>query len=103
MYIIKIKGKVKIPDYVQIRDDKFTLLAYFRADGRPGEIDFDFVDIPIPGDYLGAYVGVGYEWDFGPCNRWSHGPELQLLGGWEVSEGEFGFTPTARWGLTYRF
>ena len=34
MYIIKIKGKVKIPDYVQIRDDHFTLLAYFRAD-RP--------------------------------------------------------------------
>ena len=34
MYIIKIKGKVKIPDYVQLRDDKFTLLAYFRAD-RP--------------------------------------------------------------------
>ena len=34
MYIIKIKGKVKIPDYVQLRDDKFTLLSYFRAD-RP--------------------------------------------------------------------
>lgn len=34
MYIIKIKGKVKIPDYIQIRDDAFTLLAYFRAD-RP--------------------------------------------------------------------
>ena len=34
MYIIKIKGKVKIPDYVQLRDDKFTLVAYFRAD-RP--------------------------------------------------------------------
>jgi hypothetical protein len=34
MYIIKIQGKVKIPDYVQLRDDKFTLLAYFRAD-RP--------------------------------------------------------------------
>ena len=34
MYIIKIKGKVRIPDYVQIRDEKFTLLAYFRAD-RP--------------------------------------------------------------------
>lgn len=34
MYIIKIKGKVRIPDYVQIRDDSFTLLAYFRAD-RP--------------------------------------------------------------------
>ncbi|MBL4654354.1 MAG: fructose-6-phosphate aldolase [Bacteroidia bacterium] len=34
MYIIKIKGKVKIPDYIQIRDDAFSLLAYFRAD-RP--------------------------------------------------------------------
>jgi len=34
VHIIKIKGKVKIPDYVQIRDDAFTLLAYFRAD-RP--------------------------------------------------------------------
>jgi hypothetical protein len=27
---------VKIPDYIQIRDDEFTLLAYFRAD-RPEE------------------------------------------------------------------
>jgi len=34
MYILKIKGKMKIPDYIQIRDDAFTLLAYFRAD-RP--------------------------------------------------------------------
>ena len=34
MYIIKIRGKAKIPDYVQIRDDQFTLLAYFRTD-RP--------------------------------------------------------------------
>lgn len=34
MYIIKIHGKVKIPDYIQIRDDQFTLLSYFRAD-RP--------------------------------------------------------------------
>lgn len=34
MYIIKVKGVAKIPDYVQLRDDKFTLLAYFRVD-RP--------------------------------------------------------------------
>ncbi|MCX6188477.1 MAG: fructose-6-phosphate aldolase [Bacteroidetes bacterium] len=33
-YIIKIKGKVNIPDYVQLRDEHFTLLVYFRAD-RP--------------------------------------------------------------------
>ncbi len=34
MYIVKVKGIAKIPDYVQLRDDKFTLLAYFRVD-RP--------------------------------------------------------------------
>ncbi len=34
MYIIKIKGKAKIPDYVQLRDEHFTLIAYFRTD-RP--------------------------------------------------------------------
>lgn len=34
MYIIKVKGKAKIPDYIQLRDDNFVLIAYFRAD-RP--------------------------------------------------------------------
>ena len=34
MYIIKVKGKAKIPDYIQLRDDSFILIAYFRAD-RP--------------------------------------------------------------------
>ncbi|WP_188506872.1 fructose-6-phosphate aldolase [Parapedobacter pyrenivorans] len=34
MYLIKVKGVAKIPDYVQLRDDAFTLLAYFRVD-RP--------------------------------------------------------------------
>jgi hypothetical protein len=34
MYILKVKGTEKIPDYVQLRDDRFTLLAYFRVD-RP--------------------------------------------------------------------
>lgn len=34
MYLIKIKGKAKIPDYVQLRDENFTLIAYFRLD-RP--------------------------------------------------------------------
>jgi hypothetical protein len=32
MYIIKVKGKAKIPDYVQLRDNNFVLIAYFRAD-----------------------------------------------------------------------
>jgi hypothetical protein len=34
MYIIKVKGKAKIPDYIQLRDESFVLIAYFRAD-RP--------------------------------------------------------------------
>ncbi len=30
MYILKIQGTSKIPDYIQIRDENFTLIAYFR-------------------------------------------------------------------------
>lgn len=30
MYILKIKGTEKIPDFVQIRDKEMTLIAYFR-------------------------------------------------------------------------
>ncbi len=33
-YLLKIKGKSKIPDYIQLRDSNFTLVAYFRQD-RP--------------------------------------------------------------------
>ncbi len=32
MYIIKVKGKAKIPDYIQLRDNDFILVGYFRAD-----------------------------------------------------------------------
>jgi hypothetical protein len=34
MYIIKVRGKAKIPDYIQLRDEFYVLIAYFRAD-RP--------------------------------------------------------------------
>lgn len=34
MYIIKVRGKKKIPDYIQIRDDDFALVGYFSY--RPG-------------------------------------------------------------------
>ena len=30
LYILKIKGTTKIPDFVQIRDNNMTLIAYFR-------------------------------------------------------------------------
>lgn len=32
MYLLKIKGTSRISDYVQIRDESFTLIAYFKAD-----------------------------------------------------------------------
>jgi hypothetical protein len=30
IYILKIEGTAKIPDYIQIRNEDFTLIAYFR-------------------------------------------------------------------------
>ena len=39
MYIIKVKGKAKIPDYIQLRDENFVLIAYFRADRPLKNID----------------------------------------------------------------
>jgi len=30
-YILKIKGTKMIPDFIQIRDEKMTLRAYFRV------------------------------------------------------------------------
>ena len=36
MWLFKIKGKAKIPDYIQLRDEKMILVDYFRAD-RPIE------------------------------------------------------------------
>jgi len=31
VYILKIKGNGKIPSHIQIRDEKQTLIAYFKA------------------------------------------------------------------------
>jgi hypothetical protein len=50
MYIIKVKGVAKIPDYVQLRDDKFTLLAYFRVD-RPDK-SLDKVGLSSKTEYI---------------------------------------------------
>ncbi len=30
MFILKIEGTKKIPDYIQIRDESFSLVAYFK-------------------------------------------------------------------------
>jgi hypothetical protein len=33
MYLLKIKGAGKLPDYVQIRDDEFNLIAFVNLSG----------------------------------------------------------------------
>jgi len=50
MYIIKVKGVAKIPDYVQLRDEQFTLLAYFRVD-RPDK-SLDKVGLAHKSEYI---------------------------------------------------
>ena len=39
IYILKIKGTKKIPDFVQIRDVEMSLIAYFRLDQMDSGID----------------------------------------------------------------
>lgn len=35
---MKVKGKAKIPDYIQLRDQAYTLIGYFRP-GRKERLD----------------------------------------------------------------
>lgn len=37
-YLMKVKGKAKIPDYIQLRDENLTLIGYFRP-GRKERLD----------------------------------------------------------------
>lgn len=38
MYFLKTQGTDKIPDYVQIRDDQFVLLAHFKTNNPENQI-----------------------------------------------------------------
>ncbi|MCL7986593.1 fructose-6-phosphate aldolase [Sphingobacterium sp. lm-10] len=60
MYLIKVKGVAKIPDYVQLRDEAFTLLAYFRVD-RPDK-SLDKIGL---GDKMDYIMGIAQEIPFG--------------------------------------
>lgn len=33
-YLMKVKGKAKIPDYIQLRDENLTLVGYFRPNRK---------------------------------------------------------------------
>ncbi len=64
MYVIKVKGVAKIPDYVQLRDDEFTLLAYFRVD-RP---DKSLEKLGL-GDQLDHIMEIVREMPFGQIKK----------------------------------
>lgn len=64
MYVIKVKGVAKIPDYVQLRDDAFTLLAYFRVD-RPDK-SLDKIGL---GDKLDHIMNIVRELPFGQIKK----------------------------------
>ncbi|TJZ53268.1 fructose-6-phosphate aldolase [Sphingobacterium olei] len=64
MYLIKVKGVAKIPDYVQLRDDSFTLLAYFRVD-RP---DKSLEKIGL-GDKLSYIMAIVRDLPFGQIKK----------------------------------
>ena len=38
MYFLKTQGTDKIPDYIQIRDDDFVLLAHFKTNNPGNQI-----------------------------------------------------------------
>ena len=64
MYVIKVKGVAKIPDYVQLRDETFTLLAYFRVD-RP---DKSLEKIGL-GDKMDYIMQIVAEMPFGQIKK----------------------------------
>jgi hypothetical protein len=61
--------------------------------------DSEFLD--EEGDYLGAYAGVGYEWDLTP--RISVGPEIDLYGLWTEQDFNFDFLPRLVFQINVKF
>ena len=53
----------------------------------------EFLD--LTGDYVGAYLGGGYEWDIG--KRFATGPELVLMGVARESSSDFEAVVQAHW------
>lgn len=54
LYFIKIKGKAKIPDYIQVRDETLALIAYFRADHI--ENGLKQIDIPDHNETIKEFI-----------------------------------------------
>lgn len=66
---------------------------WFQAEGEPNLID-------VGGDWLGVYLGAGFETDFG--DGLSIGPSVTVLAGAPVDGGQdYSLVPQFSWGLTW--
>jgi len=60
MHIMKVKGNGKIPNYIQLRDDNFALLAYFKASSFEKSLKKENLD-----NYIGDVAEIIDDMNFG--------------------------------------
>ena len=53
-YLMRVKGKAKIPDYIQVRDEQLTLIGYIRP-GRDEKLS-KMVEDPEMAQALSAHI-----------------------------------------------
>ena len=67
MYIIKVKGKKKIPNYIQLRDEKFNLVGYFSyREGRSIRNRLEKLGL---GDKEDAFIALVEKLPFGKLQK----------------------------------
>ncbi|MDF1700911.1 MAG: autotransporter domain-containing protein, partial [Planctomycetota bacterium] len=74
-------------------------IAWQSYTGGPEALEL--AEIDSKGDYLGAYVGAGLEWDINA--RWSTGPEVAVFYGVDPESGDTALAPTLYWHINYKF
>lgn len=71
-YLLKVKGVAKIPDYIQIRDERFSLVCYIRADRTEKRSQ-------LPPGFLEALVPLFPRIPYGEVQAVEWDPEHQRL------------------------
>jgi hypothetical protein len=71
-YILKVKGLAKIPDYLQVRDERYTLIFYGRPD-RPEK------RTPLPPGFWEALLREAPQLPYGEVHKVEWEPDTQTL------------------------
>ena len=69
-------------------------VVWFRAPTTPTILD-------APGDYVGCYVGLGFETEL--SERWTMGPEIRVLAVYGTGSQGFDVVPQFVWRLIFKF